>query len=136
MFVGIWRKAELFYCSSPKESDCLDSIVSHSTYVLTNSYGWSSLVINTDSCLLPDTNNCKPKLCPVKFVFLMSLILQFLRFYSCFKHFIILEDSVFHQKCRSNLSKNSVPLMWLQLQQLLFSFAKWICLYIESFVIC
>lgn len=38
----------------------------------------------------------------------------------------------FHEKCKSHLSKNSVQLMWLQLQTLLFSFTKWICLDFEK----
>lgn len=38
---------------------------------------------------------CKPDLCQVKFIFLMSLILRFLICWSCLKHFIIFKDSIF-----------------------------------------
>lgn len=132
MFASAWKKAGLFYFSRSRDRLFGLHCFTQHLQVLTVSYVCCSPVIHMDLCLLPDC--CKPELCQVKFIFLMSLILRFLIFWSCLKP-VITRTIFSHQKCKSNLNKNVVHLLWLQLRPLLFSFTKWICFYFESFII-
>lgn len=89
IFASVSRKAALFYFSSPKENVWIPLFYGP-LVELTVSYAWCSPATHMDSSSLP--TYYQPKLGQVKFIFLMSLILKFLIFWTCLKLFIILKD--------------------------------------------